>query len=357
MLNKKMSLRLFIFSAVLYCIAILMLDDSNVNSIESTNVDIENPYKSQVEDSNKLMLASNETDGNSLPPDMGKQQLKFILKAGTKIGELGIDSTNSRVGPGLIKRIRNGYLIADTFNNRIIKLNEEGDIKQTLNFPSSTLIQGAAENSSGELSVVTRLDKKLTLNRFDANGNSLDTQAISVTDEEFLFHVGTYRSFFNNDILYLNNGEKTLRVEENGKSVEVPGIPLENSDGLYVASRKDNKDRFIVDIKDENFRAVKSFYTHGNYDSLKGVYTDKKNQIHVQFEHIIESYSEETQKPVSTKSSIIETYDTSGKFIHENTFETNDDVEIDQNLDIDDEGNLNNLVFQGDGFRVYELLI
>jgi len=357
MLNKKMSAWLLICSAVLFCIAFLLLDDSNNQSITSSQVDIENPYKAQVEYANKFLLAANDTSGISLPPDMGKQQLKFILKAGTQAGELGIDSTHSRIGPGLLKRLRNGYLIADTFNNRILKLNEEGDIKQTLNFPSSSLIQGAAENSRGEISVITRLDKKLSLNRFDAAGNTLDTQPIDIKDEEFLFHVGTYRSFYNNDTLYINNGDKTLRIEEGGKSVTVPGIPLENSSGLYIASRKSTDERFIVDIKDENFKAVKSFYTQGSYDSLKGVYTDKKNQIHVQFEHVIESYSEETQKAISTKSSVIETYDASGKFLQENILESNDDVEIDQNLDIDDDGNLNNLVFQGDSFKVYELVI
>lgn len=334
-----------------------MLDDSNNKSIQSSIVDIENPFKAQVEYSNKFLLAANDTNGISLPPDMGKQQLKFILKAGTRVGELGIDSTLSKIGPGLLKRLRSGYLIADTFNNRILKLNEEGDIKQTLSFPSSTLIQGAAENSRGELSVITRKDKKLTLNHFDSHGNSLNTQNLDIRDEEFLFHVGTYRSFYTNDTLYIHNGDKTLRVDDKGQTAHVPGIPLENSPGLYVTSRKGANERFIVDIKDENFIAIKSFYAVGNHDSLKGVYTDKKNQIHVQFETVIESYSEETQKPVTTKSSVIETYDTSGKFIQENFIETNDEVEIDQNLDIDDEGNLNNLVFQGDSFKVYELLI
>ncbi|MEZ4814020.1 MAG: hypothetical protein R3A80_02290 [Bdellovibrionota bacterium] len=357
MLNNKMSARLFICGAFFLWLAFYFFEDSDSYAIKSSDEEITNPFKTHVDTTNKFLLASNDVDGISLPPDMGRQQLKFMLKAGTGLGELGISTTNGKIGPGLIKRIRNGYMIADTFNNRIIKLNDEGDIKQTLSFPKSSLIQGAAENSKGEVGVIRREYRKLKMDLFDESGNIIHTQPLNIKDEEILYNVGTFRTFYSNDELYINNGDKTLRVSENGETKEVPGIPMENSPGLYVATRMGPNERYIVDIKDDSYKAVKSFYAQGKYDSLKSVYTDKKNQIHVEFEQVIESFSLETQENVATKSTIIETYDQNGKFLQDNIIESNVDVEIDQNVDIDEEGNLNNLVFQGDSFKVYELII
>jgi hypothetical protein len=287
----------------------------------------------------------------------GEVQAVLKLKIGSGPNNLGVDTDNAVIGPGMIKKSESGFMVSDTFNNRILKLSKSGEQELEISFANSSLLQGFAENKRGDIWSVRREGSELYLDQFDFQGRKKNTAQIKTKVDEFKNYAGTFRTFFSNGDFYIANSQHVLRVNSSGESSEVPGIPMDTNKGIYISARQNAQKKFIVDLKSENNKIVKSFYAQGNYESLGNIFSDSKGQIHVEFEHTFESKSDETGETVVTQSSIVESYTDDGKFIKEEMIDKSSDAEIDQDLDIDTDGNLNHVTLRGSEFEIYERLI
>lgn len=75
----------------------------------------------------------------------------------------------------------------------------------------------------------------------------------------FKNYAGTFRSFFSNGDFYIAGSQRVLQINADGRTHEVPGIPLETQKGVFASARQDAQKRFVVDLKDAKSKNCKKF--------------------------------------------------------------------------------------------------
>jgi len=280
--------------------------------------------------------------------------LRMKGQIGQQADDLGVSFEERFIGPGGMKQTRDGgYLLADTVNHRIVKKDKNSKNEFIIPLDSLHVPQGLSESPNGEIHVIRRSDRSLFQDIYDKNGRLLRTLAIESDDELLRDYVGHFQTIHSRGKLYIANSLTVIRVEEDGKTVEVPGIPLNGKADLYITSKMNEDSSFEILLKDANGDTKNSFKTQGQYQSLKALHSDQSGRIFVEFEHNYESKVDGSDDSVSTFAGVIESYSDDGKFLSSHSFEKSLAVEVDRDLDIDDDGKVTLLTI---GETEYEIL-
>jgi hypothetical protein len=290
-----------------------------------------------------VSLSIAQSQDNAPLPPTSKKVLNF--SEGSENGQLGVLREGTPIGPGGLKTLSNGHLIADTFNDRIIKIDEEGTEEFRIEFSPSSLIQGLVETDQGEIWALKKLDAKLYLEIFSSQGRLIKSVPVETSDMLFQGYVGTFRSIFHDSKVYLSTSTRVLAVNRNGETELVPGIPNENSRNRFLSVANKKTGALFLQEKDEASKVLAEFEVSNPPETLKNIYSLSGDRILLEFEAFDSVVGNNSQV-------LLRLYNSKGELLKEKTFDQSSDLEIDQSLDVRTDGLISHLSYQDAQFRL-----